>query len=217
MSLWESLVDRMGEYVPFTASNLVWRLLDNSSKSLLDAGCGPGKPGRIIKRHRNIFTVGADIFFPYLISGKERQIHDEYVLCDVRKLPFKENSFDVVLCKEVIEHLEKAEGEEVIREMEQIARRQVIITTPVGIWVQPEYDSNPFQEHLSAREPIEMETLGYTVRGVGIRGMHGEQGFQEHFPQFLGFLLDIMYVLAGPIVYFFPKWACFMVCIKRFN
>ncbi len=217
MSLWGSLVDKIGEYVPFTASNLVWRLLNNSSKSLLDVGCGPGRPGRTIKRHKNIFTVGADIFFPYLISGKRRQIHNEYVQCDVRKLPFKEKSFDVVLCKEVIEHLEKAEGEEVIRELEQIARRQVIITTPVGGYIQQEYDGNPFQEHLSARAPTELRQSGYTVRGVGIRGMHGEQGFQKHFPKFLGFLLDIMYVLAGPIVYFFPEIACYMVCTKRLN
>jgi len=55
-------------------------------------------------------------------------------LCDVRKLPFKQKSFDTVLCMEVIEHLEKEEAIRLIEDMEKIARKKIIITTPVGFW-----------------------------------------------------------------------------------
>ncbi len=216
-SSWEGLVNKVAEYVPFTASNLVWRFLDDSNKSLLDAGCGPGKSGGIIKRHKSIFSVGVDIFRPCLQHCKENHTHDELIQCNIIKLPFKAKSFDVVVCKEVIEHLDRQEGDELIKELDQIARRQVIITTPVGVYQQREYDSNPFQEHRSAREPSDLRCYGYIVRGVGFRGMHGEGGFQSRIPQAFRWLLDILYVLVGPFVYFFPKFACYMVCTKRLN
>ena len=73
---WEGLVNWIAEYVPFTASSLIWRRLDSSSKTLLDVGCGPGRPGQIIKRHRKVFTVGTDIFLPYLQTCHQHQTHD---------------------------------------------------------------------------------------------------------------------------------------------
>lgn len=217
VSNWEGLVNKIAEYVPFTASNLVWRFLSNSNKSLLDVGCGPGRPGGIIKRHKGVFLVGVDIFSLYLQRCKENHTYDELIQCDARKLPFKKKSFDIVLCKEVIEHLDRQEGDELIRELEQIARRQVIITTPVGVYEQHEYDNNPFQEHKSAREPSDLKRYGFTVMGVGIRGMHGEGGVQSCIPEPFRWLLDILYVLAGPLVYFFPKFASYMVCVKTLN
>ena len=212
---WAGLVSKVAEYIPFTASNLVWHLIDSSSKSLLDVGCGLGGVGGIIKRHRTIFSVGIDIFSPYLKHCKENHTHDELIRCDVRRLPFREKSFDAVLCKEVIEHLDMQEGDELIKELERMARRQVIITTPVGTYKQHAYDNNPFQEHRSAREPSDLRRYGYTVRGVGIRGMHGEGGLQSHAPKPVRWLLDILYVIVGPVVYFLPSLACYMVCSKE--
>lgn len=211
----EGFVNKVAEYIPFAASNLIWRFLNNSNQSLLDVGCGSGRPGGIIKRHRNVFSVGVDIFRPYLQHCKENHTHDELIQCDVRKLPFKKKSFDAVLCKEVIEHLDKQEGDELIKELERVAQSQLILTTPVGAYEQHEYDDNPFQQHRSAREPSDLKHYGFTVRGVGIRSMHGERGFQSRIPQPFRWLLDILYVLAGPFVYFLPKFACHMVCTKR--
>jgi len=218
MPNWEDLVNRFAEYVPFTVSSLVWRRLDGASKTLLDVGCGQGRPGGIIKRHKNVFTVGADIFPPDLQSCQQNHSHDAVVQCDVRKLPFKSKSFDVVLCKEVIEHLEKQEGDELVRQLEQIARRQVIITTPVGLYTYHAHGDNPFMTHKSAREPGEMRQLSYKVKGIGLHHVDSEQEvLYPYLPKSLKWIGDILYVLAGPIVYFFPKWACFMVCIKNLN
>jgi SAM-dependent methyltransferase len=215
---WKNLANKAAEYIPFTGSNLLWHFLDSQSHSLLDVGCGTGRAGAIIKRHRrHIFMVGVDVFMPYLQNCRENNIYNTLIYCDARRLPFREKTFDVAICREVIEHLEHQEGQELIEKLEQIAQRQVIVTTPVGVYEQHEYDGNPFQEHKSFREPRDLRCLGYTVRGVGIRKMHGEQGLQSHFPNSLTWLLDILYVLAGPVVYFFPKRACYMVCTKKLN
>ncbi|MCJ7791619.1 MAG: class I SAM-dependent methyltransferase [Dehalococcoidia bacterium] len=192
---WENLVNKAAEYIPFTGSNLLWRFLDSQSQSLLDVGCGTGRAGAIIRRHRgDILMVGVDIFMPYLQNCRKNNIYNALIYCDARRLPFMKKTFDVVICREVIEHLERQEGEELIKKPEQIAQRQVIVTTPAGVYGQHEYDGNPFQEHKSFREPCDLRRLGYTVRGVGIRKMHGEQGLQSHFPNSLTWLLDILHL-----------------------
>lgn len=214
---WQSFVNKVAEYIPFTASNLVWRLLHSSNTTLLDVGCGPGRVGEIIKRHKSIYSVGVDIFSPYLKRCQDNHTHDELIQCDIRHLPFRENSFDAVLCKDVIEHLDSQEGDKLIKELEKIARRQVIITTPMGNYGQHEYDDNPFQEHRSTWKPADLRRYGLTVRGIGIRGMHGERGLHSRVPKMLRWLLDIMYVLAGPVVYFFPSLACYMIGTKKLH
>ncbi len=211
---WERLYYKAAEYLPFTTTNLVWNMIDRSTKSLLDVGCGPGMMGGVIKRHHDIYTVGVDIFDPYLERCRREHTHDKLMRMDVKELPFEDGSFDTVLCKEVIEHLEQNEALKLIGRMEAIARRQVIITTPVGHYAQHEYDDNPHQEHLSIWTPQDMRRLGYEVRGVGVRNMHGEDGLYARTSTAGKRALDIIYIMAGPFVYFRPESACFMVCHK---
>ena len=80
---------------------------------------------KAIRRFRNgaFYSVGADIFAPYLKECKCLESHDDFVLCDARMLPFKTKSFDIVWCLSTIEHLEKEEGWKLIRAMEGIARQ----------------------------------------------------------------------------------------------
>lgn len=215
MGIWKSLVEKLVEYMPFTATNMVWRMIDTSSKSLLDVGCGPGEVGRVIRRHRDIYLVGVDAYIPYLDHCRKINSHDELVQCDVRKLDFEDESFDVVLCKELIEHLEKADVYEFIRRIERIARKQIIITTPVGRYEAHACDGNDLQEHRSAWRPFELKEMGYSVRGVGLRGLFGEEGIYTHVPGFARPIADIIYVLVGPVVFFFPQIACHMVCQKN--
>lgn len=210
---------KLAGFVPFTSVNIVWHCLDKSNRSLLDIGCGPGYPVEFMSKRRNLFTVGVDAFLPALWGCKEKRSHSDYVRCDVRKLPFKRKSFDAVLCMEVIEHLYTEEGEKLLQQMEEIARREVVITTPVGPYVQAEsdYADNPFQRHKAAYWPSEFKHRGYTVRGSGLRILHGRPGLQDKLPRVLQWLADIAYPLVGLITYFLPKLACYMVCTKRLD
>lgn len=79
-------------------------------------------------------------------------------------------SFDVVLCCEVIEHLPKDKGPELLQVLEQVARKIVIVTTPRGFLDQdpskhPEapWADNPHQKHLCGYLQDEFMDLGYNV------------------------------------------------------
>ena len=52
------------------------------------------------------------------------------VLADVRKLPFKNNSFDCVLICEVLEHLPYSDFEKVLKKLSKIAKKRVVISVP---------------------------------------------------------------------------------------
>ena len=208
------LAQKARPWVPFTALNTVWRMLDKESRSILDVGCGKGEPMRFINRNKLFHTVGVDIFEQYMEACKEQQIHDEYLLCNICNLPFADKSFDIVLCMEVLEHLEKDEGVKLLRHMDRIARKQVILTTPVGKHKQESFEDNPHQEHKYIWSSDEMQALGYKVIGVGLRDLGGKAGIQSPLPRLLRVFVNIIWVLSGPIVYCFPRLAGDMVCTK---
>ena len=170
----------------------------------------------VLKNKRNIIMVGIDIFLPYLKEAQQQGSYDACVLCDIHQIPIRPKSFDVVLSMDVLEHLEKEDGLGFINAIEQIANRQVIITTPVGIYETYAYDGNPHQVHKYIWQIEDLKQLGYTVRGCGLRNIGGETGVRSRLPPLLRPLMDIIGVVAGPITYFLPRFAGGIVAVKNF-
>lgn len=202
-------------YVPFTALNTALRKVDKSASSILDVGCGKGRAAHSLrKRGRGRFLVGIDAFYPCIVESRETGQYSALVLGDCRKLPFKGKSFDVVWCLEVLEHQNKEDGLHLLKELETIAQRQVIISTPLGSYPHREAD-NPYQEHRSAWSVDELRELGYQVYGHGHKFLRGKIEFESGISPFLKPLLYALWVLPGPFVYFAPRWSSDMVAVKR--
>jgi len=216
MNLVNTIVERVHPYIPFTAWNTLWRNLDKRGQTILDLGCGGGAPMRFINRHKHFYCVGLDIYRPWLSDAKSHERHSDYVMCDIRKLPIEEKSFDIVLCLEALEHLTKEEGRQLLKDMETIARRQVIITTPVGKFPQhPALNDNPYEEHTSSWRPVEFGLYGYKVRGYGLPLFGGAHGLLARLPEPLRSVRRVIWLLASTISYFVPAVAGWMVCIKQ--
>jgi len=97
--------------VPFTELDTVWRYMQKDVKSILDIGCGKGKPMKFINRRKEFYVTGVDTFEPALDECRHTGVYNELILGDIRSLDFKEKSYDIVVCLALIEHMEKEEGE----------------------------------------------------------------------------------------------------------
>jgi ubiquinone/menaquinone biosynthesis C-methylase UbiE len=97
--------------------------------SLLDVGCAEGYYMRLLAGGSKVsYAVGLDIAINYIIKARRNLPGRSLVLGDAHNLPFKDSSFDLVLCSEVLEHTlnPKAALEELIR----VSRNHILITVP---------------------------------------------------------------------------------------
>jgi SAM-dependent methyltransferase len=200
--------------LPFTYRNIIQGSLEKSVNFVLDVGCGRGRPMKEINKPKKFYTIGVDLFMPYIKEAKKERIHDGYVLCDVCYLPFKEKSFDVALCFEVIDHLSKGQGVKLLKELEQVISSQILLSAHVGFHPIVEgIDHNPLQVHKSGWTPQEFICLGFIVRGQGFRYVYRSAAGASISMSRKLLSYAISYLLA-PLIYFTPNLAAHMVCIK---
>ncbi len=158
-------------------------LLDRRAASILDVGCGRGQPIFYLRHWRpTLVAVGVDRFWPYLRLCSSQRLHNAYIAADIRTLPIRSRSFDVVLASHVIEHMSRPEGEAFIADLERIARYQVILVTPNGYVDHDLEDDNPLQAHLSGWQAADFEQRGYRVKRQGLRYLYGNHGLVHTLP-----------------------------------
>lgn len=87
--------------------------------TILDIGCGIRNQTRKLDPSRVTSLDAWEKVNPDVLIDLEKE-----------KLPFPENSFDVILMIDFIEHLDKPRGIELIEECKIIARKKIVLWTP---------------------------------------------------------------------------------------
>jgi len=174
---------------------------------ILDMGCGVGFWGYFIrkKKRENDYLIGIDIHKPYLDLAKRKHVYDDLVLCDASKLAFKADSFNLVLASEVIEHLPKNKGMELLADIERICKGRSIITTPNGYFPQDSLIESEF--HRSEWCVRDFRIRKYRVRGLGLKLV---KSFKKHV--YLWIFLSLFFT---PLSYIFPNTAGLLVATKE--
>jgi len=180
-------------------------------RTVIDLGCGTSSPAKYI-RSKKQYWVGVDGFGPYIEKCKELKIHNTYIKSDIFKLKLPPKSFECAIALDVIEHLEKKEGEQFLKQMEALASIKIIIFTPNGYVPQKTIDENILQKHKSGYSYFEMRKMGFRVFGVnGLQRLRGEQAAYNYSPRWLWFFIS---ELTQFYTYFFPKKAYQILCVK---
>lgn len=113
-------------------------------------------------------TLGCDIWENYLkIANKYWPV----VRLGMNELDrFIDDSFDVVLCIDVLEHLELEEALTAINHMKRISRKKVIIYTPSKYSTNEQHvenawglGENPHQMHKCFLEPTMLKNTGFEI------------------------------------------------------
>lgn len=190
--------------------------------SVLDLGCGADSP---IKYCEVKYNVGVDAFKPYIKESKKKKIHNKYILKDITKVKFKPKSFNAVIMIDVLEHLEKNKGSELLKKAEKWAKKKVVVSTPNGFLPQRTIDKNPFQSHRSGWEVKELEKLGYKAYGMAGWKFLRRENISEKVNQegdifaTIRFRPKVLWLiiseLTQAITYYFPKLAFEIFLVKK--
>lgn len=100
-----------------------WHQIDEiislNPRKILEVGVGSGfVSGYLKERNINVITLDIDKRLNPVIIG------------NVLNLPFKENSFDVIVCCEVLEHLDYENFYSSILEISRVSRAYIILSMP---------------------------------------------------------------------------------------
>ena len=94
---------------------------------MLDAPCGTGRLRAVLER-RGMRYIGLDVSAPMLAEAR-RGGDTDLVMGFVDRLPFRDDSFDVVVCCRLLHHLhDHDEAEAVVKELVRVAHRMVIVS-----------------------------------------------------------------------------------------
>ncbi len=204
------------DYVRNFQDVLLYLLLKNflkKSDTVLDVGCGVNSP--LLQIKKTFKSTGIDVYKPVIQESKKKNIHDSYVLGDITKLSkfFKAKNFDSVISLDVIEHLTRKEGMVLMKNMEKIAKKNVIILTPNGFYHQDHYDGNPHQEHKSGWKESDFLKLGYRVFGLrGLKYIRGECATITRKPWLFW---GIIAFFSEPFLLFFPFLSYHLFAVKN--
>ncbi|MFH1257799.1 MAG: methyltransferase domain-containing protein [Candidatus Micrarchaeota archaeon] len=94
---------------------------------ILDVGCGGGFIGKILKDNGNDYT-GCDLQDGPIRQARKKGL--KVIKAKAQDLPFKDNTFDIVIMPEVIEHF--VETDKALKELKRVTKPggKVIVTTP---------------------------------------------------------------------------------------
>ena len=132
------------------------------AKNILDVGCGTGGNLTLF----NGFVVGLDISSQALELAQKRK--PDAVLCrgEAENLPFKDESFDLVLALDLLEHLpDDIKG---LSEMYRVLKKggNALITVPAYRFLWSEHDEalHHFRRYSKGELKGKMEKVGFKVK-----------------------------------------------------
>jgi len=103
-------------------------LILNDVKSILDVGCGEGFLLNEISNITEAKLVGIDNSLSALSYAGEKYRNIEFKKADILNLPYDDNSFDVLLALEILEHLKNPDL--ALKELRRVTKKYCIISVP---------------------------------------------------------------------------------------
>ncbi len=98
------------------------------AESVLDAGCGEGETLARLEDVLGERVAAIDVLDKCVAYTKQRFPHVDVSMASVYELPFEDRSFDLVVCLEVMEHLDRPA--EALRELSRVCRGNLVVSVP---------------------------------------------------------------------------------------
>ena len=120
--------DPINNLKQFSKYKFVKKLLKNTKGKILVIGCGSKNDMGIINKNCN--GIGIDISKTAIERSKKMYPQFDYYVMNALDLKFEDNSFDAIVCSEVIEHVE--DEKKLLEEIKRVLKAEgtFVITTP---------------------------------------------------------------------------------------
>lgn len=190
------------------------------AKTILDLGCEDGRLLEMLSEGENWKITGVDIYKKNIEMAAKREIYIMLIKGDVVKvatdLVKKKKKYDVVFCSQVIEHISRKKGAELLNLVEKLAKKRIVIGTPSGFMEQPHefLGNNPHQVHKSGWTKEDFKSRGYKVNGIGFKPVWSETGLGRKNNKLIIIFANILSYVFSPFVYYLPHLASGILCIK---
>jgi len=122
-------------------------------------GSGFGYYAERLREHAE-YLVGLDAFLPSLQVAKRMKVFDDLIFADIVHLPLHLDRIDCVTVFDVIEHLSKNDGKQLLASLEQ----SVFVSTPNSGMSNRQYArlvGNVRENHVSVWSASDLRDLGY--------------------------------------------------------
>jgi ubiquinone/menaquinone biosynthesis C-methylase UbiE len=153
-----------------------------SPKTLLDIGIGMGQYGFLLRtklENVNLFHIdgdkarlrskhewsikidGIEGFAEYMTPVQEWAYNNIFIadaMDCLSSLP--DNSYEVLIAIDILEHFEKEDGFRLLREMKRVAAKAALISTPKEFIVQ-DIPANPLENHRSVWSETDLSGCGF--------------------------------------------------------
>lgn len=128
-TFYETVADSREQGGYFPEKSIFFLKFAGQKKKILDIGCNDGFFSEKLKNTGHIVT-GIDISEQMLAQAKKRGIQVKKVDIESETLPFSDNSFDIVLLSDVIEHI--FDTDRLLSECHRVLtpRGKLLISTP---------------------------------------------------------------------------------------
>jgi SAM-dependent methyltransferase len=107
----------------YMKKRILQSLIEPEVETILDVGCGNGAIS-------NDFCSGRKVVACDRSEAALAHVSTDKVVASCDNLPFGDQSFDYVLCSEVIEHLPEDIFENTLKELSRVTRKLLVLTVP---------------------------------------------------------------------------------------
>jgi len=177
-----------------------YRHFPEHAKTVLDVGCNTGRGGAVLKQCNPALDLTGLDCVPERVADLNKGVYARYHCAFSTEIPAENNSFDVVLAGEFIEHLPPPQVDASLMEFFRVLRLKgrLLLTTP-----NPNYLKNKLKHlsvmlersHLSQHYP---DCLALRLRSIGFSGVkvYGS----GRVSQFVGQRFPVLFVYGSYLV-----------------
>jgi hypothetical protein len=185
------------EYIEKRQLNQYVKRRVKPARIIVDIGCGIN-PQKVIKPKVHICV---EPYIEYIKRLAESNPYEDYVFMqtsgEAALNQFPDKSIDSIFMIDVIEHLEKEAGINLLKQCDRVAKRQIIIFTPLGFFPQVfienrkdlwGMDGGSFQEHKSGWE---IDDFDDTWDLLVVKEYHFDDGYGNIFDKTYGAIFAV--------------------------